>query len=434
MRTAIAGNAATPNAKDDEPSMKQLIEVMKQMQVEIASLKKRPGGKNQNRASSNGTGSNTGQTTAPTRTADGRPICFHCKGEGHIKRYCPTKKTEDEKQAATTIAMMSTADGEGNGEVPLLQIDVGQLLMERVMIGKEQPTTPTDAVIDTGAAVSIIAPALAEEMGLELKAWGGPSIVMVNGQRTPPLGRVQLKITIGEMTAKADVLVLEMRGIDLLLGNDVLRQLKKLEIEYGAGKPKMRFGELPVSMVVENKKETATKLVASNGTRIPAKSWAAVAVEQTEATRPTVDGRPWMIEPTGKRQTGPTPGRALMPGDRQTTWVMMLNMESRPVYIHKRTVLGHRTETDGEEVDVDDTEKEEVSDTWVLAADVEGGRPQKFDFDAQISQELPPHDRMSFRTTLEEFDGCFAKADDQLGRCNVTEHEIHLIPNARPIY
>ena len=123
-----------------------------------------------------------------------------------------------------------------------------------------------------------------------------------------------------------------------------------------------------------------------------------------------------------------------MPGDRQTTWVMMLNMESRPVYIHKRTVLGHRTETDGEEVDVEDTEEEEVSDTRVLAADVEGGRPQKFDFDAQISQELPPHDRKAFRTTLEEFEGCFAKADDQLGRCNVTEHEIHLIPNARPIY
>ena len=54
----------------------------------------------------------------------------------------------------------------------MLQIDVGQLLMERVMIGKEQPTTPTNAVIDTGAAVSIIAPTLAEEMGLELKAWG----------------------------------------------------------------------------------------------------------------------------------------------------------------------------------------------------------------------------------------------------------------------
>ena len=44
---------------------------------------------------------------------------------------------------------------------------------------------------------------------------------------------------------------------------------------------------------------------------------------------------------------------------------MMLNIESRPVYIHKRTVLGHRTETDGEEVDVDDTEEEEVSDNRV---------------------------------------------------------------------
>jgi predicted aspartyl protease len=236
--------------------------------------------------------------------------------------------------------MVSTADEENHGEVHLLQIDVGQLLTERVVIGKEHPTTPTDAVIDTGAAVSIIAPKLAAEMGLELKACGGPSIVMVNGQRTPPLGRVQIKITIGETTAEADVLVLEMRGIDLLLGNDVLRQFKKLEIEYGAGKPKMRFGDLPVSIIVEHKKETASKLVARKGTRIPAKSWAAVEVEQTEASRPTTDGRPWMIEPTRKRQAGPTPGRALMPGDRQTTWILMLNMESRPVYVHKKNGTG----------------------------------------------------------------------------------------------
>jgi hypothetical protein len=42
-----------------------------------------------------------------------------------------------------------------------------------------------------------------------------------------------------------------MRGIDVLLGNDVLRRFKTLEIEYGMGKPKMRFEELPVSLVLE---------------------------------------------------------------------------------------------------------------------------------------------------------------------------------------
>jgi hypothetical protein len=97
VRAAFAGNTPAKSIKEEEPSMGQLIEVMKQMQAEIASLKKRPGGKGYNRSSGNGTGNNNGQTTAPSRTADGRPICFRCKGEGHIKRYCPTKKAEDEK-------------------------------------------------------------------------------------------------------------------------------------------------------------------------------------------------------------------------------------------------------------------------------------------------------------------------------------------------
>ncbi|KZS00021.1 Uncharacterized protein APZ42_003869 [Daphnia magna] len=139
---------------------------------------------------------------------------------------------------------------------------------------------------------------------------------MVNGQRTPPLGRLELTITIGTTTVQAKVLVLEMRGINLLLGNDVLRRFKKLEIEYGKGKTKMRFGDLPVRMAIEDQTPTpATKIVAKSGARIPARSMAAVEIEQTEATKPTLDGRPWMIEPATNRTSGPTPGRALMPGD-----------------------------------------------------------------------------------------------------------------------
>jgi late competence protein required for DNA uptake (superfamily II DNA/RNA helicase) len=122
------------------------------------------------------------QTTTPQRTADGRPICFYCKEDGHIKRYCPKKKIEDETQSNTqrntTIALMSTSDDACDKEIPLLKIDVAQLLVENVTIGKNGAEREIEAVIDTGAAVSIVSPRIAADLALELKTWGGPSIVM----------------------------------------------------------------------------------------------------------------------------------------------------------------------------------------------------------------------------------------------------------------
>jgi hypothetical protein len=59
---------------------------------------------------------------------------------------------------------------------------------------------------------------------------GGPSIVMVNKQKTPPMGKVSVEVKIGEAKVTAEILVLEMSGIELLLGNDVLKKCKRFEI------------------------------------------------------------------------------------------------------------------------------------------------------------------------------------------------------------
>jgi hypothetical protein len=293
-RVAAIGREQQSNKTEEEPSLKQLLEVVQQLQGEIIAMKKRPPRRDRpdNKGPQYSTQSN--QTTAPQRTADGRPICFYCKDDGHIKRYCPKKKIDDETQSNTqrntTVALMSTDDDECDKEIPLLKIDVAQLLVENVTIGKDEAEREIEAVIDTGAAVSIVSPRIAADLALELKTWEGPSIVMVNGQRTPPLGRVELSLTIGTKSIKADLLVLEMRGIDVLLGNDVLRRFKTLEIEYGTGKPKMRFGELPVNLVLEDPRTGPTdKIIASKGIRIPARSMAAVEVVQNEAVRESPD-------------------------------------------------------------------------------------------------------------------------------------------------
>ncbi|KAI9565226.1 hypothetical protein GHT06_009009 [Daphnia sinensis] len=149
---------------------------------------------------------------------------------------------------------------------------------------------------------------------------------MGNGQRTSPLGRVELTITIGVTTIQVKVLVPEMRGINLRLGNDVLcnmlRHLKKLEIEYGTGKPKMvleGFGELPALMTIGDETPTpTTKIVPKKWKKNTSKSNGCRGdrtnrSDQTNIRRSPLDSD--LIEPTTNRTSGPTPGKALMPSD-----------------------------------------------------------------------------------------------------------------------
>ncbi|KAK4006674.1 hypothetical protein OUZ56_011832 [Daphnia magna] len=129
-----------------------------------------------------------------------------------------------------------------------------------------------------------------------------------------------------------------------------------------------------------------------------------------------MDGRPWMKESATNRTTGPTTGRALM-----------LN-----VYMHKKMVLGHRTELAGIGTEIDATGSSNGLRT--LNTELEQGTTNILDFTPSISQELPAEERKEFEDTLRDNTDCFAKEGERLRRCNVAEHEIQLTPNATPNY
>ncbi|KZS10212.1 Uncharacterized protein APZ42_025365 [Daphnia magna] len=109
--------AAATSRDNEEPSLKQLLEVVQQLQGEIVAMKKRGGRKERSRAD-NGTTQSQNEATPPQRTADGRQICFYCKAKGHIKRYCPDKKEDDDRRNNTTVAMISTSNEEDDKEIP----------------------------------------------------------------------------------------------------------------------------------------------------------------------------------------------------------------------------------------------------------------------------------------------------------------------------
>ncbi|EFX64248.1 hypothetical protein DAPPUDRAFT_118348, partial [Daphnia pulex] len=60
--------------------------------------------------------------------------------------------------------------------------------------------------------------------------------------------------------------------------------------------------------------------------------------------------------------------------------------------------------------------------------------PKDFDFKPSINQDCPEEERADIEETLRDNVDCFARDGEQLGRCNVAEHEIHLTADARPIY
>ena len=63
---------------------------------------------------------------------------------------------------------------EGETDIPLLLIDVDQLITEEVEIGTGSQFQKAVAVVDTGTVVSIMSPALAAGLRTEIRTWGGP--------------------------------------------------------------------------------------------------------------------------------------------------------------------------------------------------------------------------------------------------------------------
>jgi len=86
--------------------------------------------------------------------------------------------------------------------------------------------TPVTAVIDSGAATSIITRPLLKELGYQISGPSNMVIVTANGSRVRALGTVNaLPINLRHMIIPTDIHVLESQDKVLILGNDWLREV-----------------------------------------------------------------------------------------------------------------------------------------------------------------------------------------------------------------
>ena len=86
-------------------------------------------------------------------------------------------------------------------------------------------------VIATGVGISIVSLALAEKLNSPKRPWDGATLA--NGIRTKPTDAVDIEVrSRSGGLAVGPAAIMEMAGIDLLLGNNFLRQFKQTQIAY----------------------------------------------------------------------------------------------------------------------------------------------------------------------------------------------------------
>lgn len=115
-----------------------------------------------------------------------------------------------------------------NVNVPCLTLITSKLITETVQCGNMM----VKAVVDTGAVITVISPKLLACTNFQITEWEGPRVIMANGSTASPIGATLITVKLHNKVATGNAVVMQMEGIDLLLGNDFLKQFGKLHIDY----------------------------------------------------------------------------------------------------------------------------------------------------------------------------------------------------------
>ena len=80
-----------------------------------------------------------------------------------------------------------------------------------------------EAIVDTGAGITVISPDLCKQLNFSLhKRWGGPHLLMAIGTIVRPDSSVSLELIINRVPVYVEAAVLALNGYELLLGNNAL--------------------------------------------------------------------------------------------------------------------------------------------------------------------------------------------------------------------
>ena len=250
-------------------------------------------------------------------------VCHYCKKSGHIQRFCPQRKEDyvkfcasKEKEKTSSVKLVHTDKVSGPAKIG--QITTRPLVIQRVIWNGIE----IDAIIDTGASLSAISPVLLKPFNPEGNTYNGPSIITASGQEIIPEKEFDIHIEHPSgATATATVAVLELTGDHLLLGNDILRQFRKITVEYEG----LDNATLVLNLQIKPSPETQQpqQLIAKETYQLPPHSIKAIPIFGIRFSKPSPMA---MIEPAPQlaNKNGVSPGHALISG-QDTTTVLVAN-------------------------------------------------------------------------------------------------------------
>ncbi|KZS18242.1 Uncharacterized protein APZ42_015657 [Daphnia magna] len=310
---------------------------------------------------------------------------------------------------------------------PILLSEVSRLIREPVLCGN----IPSMAVVDTGAAVSVLSPDLLKQTSFYLEQWSGPAIILANGTRASPLGAALVTITHKGRWAAGTAVVMAMEGNDLLLGNDFLKQFGKLQIDYTGDATLVTLGELPFKEIhpQDNSRLHKCSVVAATSHMIPALLVIPVATKPCTSFPATALFTPSAVLLAKKTLSV---GHAILPEKWQT--IPVANLSLAPVWLEEGSTLGtiqpytnEIVQCDWNKTPLEDTVTEKIKFT-----------PDNKEFfltlGKQINHDLKEEDRETLLALLGEHSQSFALNEKDIGYCTTAEHRINLKEGATPVF
>ena len=230
----------------------------------------------------------------------------------------------------------------------LVQAIEANLVCKELIVNNRRVNT----FIDTGSGVSVLSDDLARELG-SLFPWEGHSVILANGEDLKPTWVIKLSVSTQERRDKwveTKAVVLPLGEMSLLLGNNVLKQLGTLIVDYDLnGKPVVEF-KPPARSVQPDK-----ALDAADDVNIPAFAALAVKVNRKspdEGLGGTEDTSA-VLEPSAKLflQQGISLGHAVVSDTEQ---VVLVNLSGQEQTVRKGTTVAFLTSA------------ESIIENWVL--------------------------------------------------------------------